>query len=124
MQPVAREDGQEAVVDRELNGAGDVIQLGSLAFGESLALERGRDVRTSERTSRLGVELPSPDEELARCLERPLVERLVDRTPGRRNRHALGVREGEDTGHERVHSLSAGIRARHPVLTLCADRAV
>jgi len=103
MQRVAREDGEERVVDRELNEPGDVLPSRPVAPVAGRAVQALRNVGPSEGPAGARVRLPSSREGLDGSAHSRLVERLVHGSPRLGYGQPLVVAQLEDAFDKALH---------------------
>lgn len=101
MQGVAREDGEERVVDRELCETGDVLPTRSVVARG--AVETLRHVCSREFPASARVHVAPSLEGLRGGAQGSVVERLVHRAPGIGHRPSLVVGELENACDEPLH---------------------
>lgn len=103
MHGVAREDGEERVVDRELNEPGDVLPACSVTLVADRAVQALRYVRPSEGAASARVRFASSRKRLRGGPQSRLVERFVHGSPRLGHRQPLVVRQLEDSFEKALH---------------------
>ncbi len=103
MEQVTRENGDQAVVDGELDVPRNVVQLRGVASVD-FVLEAIRNVGDGKSAPHPRVLIAMPKEQLCGGQKSTLVEALVDGPPGLGDHTTLVVRKGENTGYELVES--------------------